>query len=85
MSLDHLSEEGLTEFEVPFSIFLFHSPDFTTCDSFQQTFSYLWTTSQAFSQDTGIQTTVYDVIFFWYTILHFNHNIKHKEKSSNST
>ena len=33
----------------------------------------------------GIWTIVYDVIFFWYTILHFNHNIKCKERPSYST
>ena len=74
MSLDHLCEEGLAEFEeieVPFSIISsFCSSNHIICDTIQWTFLHFRLLARIFLRTYGIWTTVQDAIFYWYFILH---------------
>ena len=90
MSLDHLSEEGLAEFEeieVPFSIIVFLCVLLTISYviHFNEHFYIFGLLAMIFLRTYGIWTTVQDMIFYWYFILHFNYHINHKERPSDST
>ena len=90
MSLDHLCEEGPAEFEeikVPFSIifFLLVLLAISYMIHFKGHFYIFGLLARIFLQIYGIWTTVQDATFYWYFILHFNYDIKHKERPSDST
>ena len=84
MSPDHLSEEGQAEFEeieVPFSIIVLLSILLTISYMihFNGHFYIFGLLARIFLRTYGIWTTVQDVIFYWYFILNFNYDIKHKK------
>ena len=90
MSPDHLCEEGPAEFEeieVPFSItfLLFILLTISYVIHFNGHFYIFGLIARIFLRIYSIWTTVQDTIFYWYFILHFNYNIKHKEKPLDST
>ena len=90
MSLDHLCEEGSAEFEeieVPISIifFLLVLLTISYMIHFNGHFYIFGLIVKTFLWIYGIWTTVQDAIFYWYFILHFNYNIKHKERPLDST
>ena len=90
MSPDHLCEEGPEEFEeieVPFSIIFFLLVLLTTSCviHFNRHFYIFGLLARIFLRIYGIWTRVQDAIFYCYFILHFNHDIKHKETPSDST
>ena len=90
MSLDHLNEEGpaeLEENEIPFSIILLLSILLTISYGihFNGQFYIFGLLARIFFWTCEILTIIQDMLFYWYFLLHFNYNIKQKERSSDST
>ena len=86
---DHLSEEGLTELkeiEVPFSIIrsllvILAISYFIHFNGYFYIFGLL---ARVFLRMFHTWTTFQDVIFYWYFILHFNYDIKDKDRLPDS-
>ena len=90
MLSDHLSEEDLTkleEFKVPFNIifFLFVFLTLPYVIQFNGHLHIYGIIDRLFLRRYGIWTTVYEVKFFWFTILHLNYNTEHTQKPLDST
>ena len=90
MSPDHLNEEGLAELEeieIPFSIIFLLSILLTiSCGiHFNGHFYIFGLLVRILSQTYDIEAIIQDMLFYWYFLLCFNFDIKHKEKSLDST
>ena len=90
MSLDHLNEEGLAEFEeikISFSIIflLFILLTISYVIHFNGHFYIFGLLARIFLRTYGIWTVIQDVLFYWYFILCFNYDIKQKETSLDFT
>ena len=86
---DHLSEEGpaeLEEIEVPFSIIssLLVILTILYFIHFNDYFDIFGLITRVFLRMYHIWTSLQDVIFYWYFILHFNYNIKDKDRLPDS-
>ena len=90
MSPDHRNEEGLAEFEeikIPFSIIFLLSILLTISYRihFNGHFYIFGLLARILFRIYEIWTIIQDVLFYSYFILHFNYDIKQKERSSDST
>ena len=90
MSPDHLNEEGLAEFkeiEIPFSIIIFLSIFLTISHRIHlnRHFYVFGLLARILFQTYDIWTIIQDALFYWYYLLHFNYNMKQRERSSDST
>ena len=90
MSPDHLNEEGLAELEeteIPFSIIFLLSVLLTISYGihFNGHFYIFGLLARILFRTYEIWTKSQDVLFYWYFILHFNNDIKQKERSLDST
>ena len=89
MSLDHLNEDGLAELEeieIPLSIVLLLSVLLTISYGihFNGHFYIFGLLTRILFRTYEIWTIIQVTLFYWYFILHFNYNIKQKERSSDS-
>ena len=89
MSPDHLSEEGLAELEEieePYSIrsSLFVILTIPYIIHFNGHFHIFGFLARIFLRVYDIWTTLQDMIFYWYFILCFNYDIKHKDRLPDS-
>ena len=90
MSPGHLNEEGLAELEkikTPFSIILLFSVLLTISYGihFNGNFYISGLLARILCQTYEFWTIIQIVLFYWYFLLHFNYDIKQKEKSLEST
>ena len=91
MSPDHLNEEGPAEFEeieIPFSIIFLLSVLLTISCGIHfngHFYIYIGLLARSLLRIYEIWTIILDALFYWYFILHFNYDIKQKERSSDST
>ena len=90
MSPDHFNEEGLAaleEIEIPFSIIFSFSVLLTIACGihFNEHFYIFGLLARILFQTYEIWTIFQDALFYWYFLLHFNYDIKQKERLSDST
>ena len=87
MSLDNLNKEGpaeLEEIKIPFSIILLFSVLLTISYGihFNGHFYTFVLLARILFHTSEIWTIIWDALFYWYFLLHFNYDTKQKEKSS---
>ena len=87
MSLDHLNEEGLAEpeeIEIPPSIILFFSILLIISYRihFNGHFHIFGLLARILFWIYVFWTTIQDMLFYWYFLLHFNYDIRQKETST---
>ena len=90
MSPDHLNEEGLAEIEeieIPFSIIFLLSILLTISYRIHvnRHFYVFGLLARILFWTYDIWTIIQDMLFYRYFLLHFNYNIKQKERSSDTT
>ena len=90
MSPDHLNEEGLAEFEeieIPFSIIFLLSVllNISYRIHFNGHFYIFGLLAGILFRTYEIWKIIQYLLFYWYFLLHFNYDIKQKERSSDST
>ena len=89
MSPDHLNEEGLAELEeieIPFSIIFLLSILLTISYRihFNGHFYNFGLLARILFWTYEIWTVIQYALFYWYFLLHFNYDIKQKERSLDS-